>query len=170
MNYGLYNNEPVIRTFSGKWVNVFDPTPDMFCIEDIAHALSQQCRFGGHLSVFYSVAQHSVLCSRLVSVEHKLSALLHDSSEAFLLDIPRPIKNHLSNYKDIEHNLMNMLSDIFKFQYPLSNEVKETDEKMLQIEWDTFVIKSITEIEVWSVSQAKEEFIKEYYKLTTDTH
>jgi 5'-deoxynucleotidase YfbR-like HD superfamily hydrolase len=170
VNYGLYNNEPVIRTFSGKWVNVFDPTPDMFCIEDIAHALSQQCRFGGHLSVFYSVAQHSVLCSRLVSVEHKLSALLHDSSEAFLLDIPRPIKNHLSNYKDIEHNLMNMLSDIFKFQYPLSNEVKETDEKMLQIEWDTFVIKSITEIEVWSVSQAKEEFIKEYYKLTTDTH
>jgi hypothetical protein len=162
--YGLYNDEPVIRTFTGKWVNVFKPTIDMFCIEDIAHALSHQCRFGGHLSQFYSVAQHSVWCSYLVKEKYKKQALMHDCSEALLLDIPRPIKNKLSNYKDIEHNLMTVLSGVFSFEYPLSPEVVEVDERMLQIEWDNLVLglNNIENFEIWTPQQAKENFIKEY--------
>ncbi len=162
--YGLYNDEPVIRTFTGKWVNVFDPKPEMFCIEDIAHALSHQCRFGGHLPQFYSVAQHSVMCSRLVSKPHKKPALMHDSSEAFLLDIPRPIKKKLSNYKEVEHNLMLCLSGIFDFQYPLSDEVVEVDELMLQAEWNTLIFgKAVLDnFEIWTPQQAKENFINEF--------
>lgn len=162
--YGLYNDEPVIRTFTGKWVNVFAPTKEMFCIEDVAHALSHQCRFGGHLPKFYSVAQHSVMCSRLVKVGHKKPALMHDCSEAFLLDIPRPIKNKLSNYKEIEHNLMLFLSDVFEFEYPLSPEVTEVDEKMLQIEWETIIFGKtiLDDFEIWTPEVAKENFIKEF--------
>ncbi len=162
--YDLYNDEPVIRTFTGKWVNVFNPTPDMFCIEDIAHALSHQCRFGGHLPEFYSVAQHSVSCSYLVDHKNKKSALMHDSSEAFLVDIPRPIKKLLSNYKEIEHNLMVVLSDVFKFEYPLSPEVLAVDEEMLQLEWNSMIMRKQS-LEIWTPEKAKEIFIKEYYSL-----
>ena len=130
-----------IRTYSGIYINVFEPTPEMICIEDIAHALSNQCRFGGHLPVFYSVAQHSYHCSQSVNQEHKLAALLHDASEAYLLDIPRPIKNRLSNYKDIEHNLMILIADKFGFNYPLHNDIKLADELALVAEWNCLMLK-----------------------------
>ncbi len=76
MTENLYTPD-CIRTFSGQYVNVFAPDPDTILIEDIAHALSQQCRFGGHLPEFYSVAQHCVICALAVPPEHALSALLH---------------------------------------------------------------------------------------------
>jgi len=91
-----------IRTYTGRFVNVFQPTPEMICIEDIAHSLSNQCRFGGHLAQFYSVAQHSINCAGLVSSAHTKAALLHDSSEAYLMDIPSPIKAKMPEYKKIE--------------------------------------------------------------------
>lgn len=131
-----------IRTYSGIYMNVFEPTMDMLSIIDIAHALSQQCRFGGHLEHFYSVAEHSLYCSYLIKDERlKFAALLHDASEAYLLDIPSPIKKKLSNYKEIEHNLMLLIAEKFGFQYPLHDEVKKIDEIMLQIEWDCLMLK-----------------------------
>jgi hypothetical protein len=86
---------PYIQTISGG--NPFDPDPGEIEIEDIALALSHQCRFGGHCRVFYSVAQHSCLVSDLV-IERggnlaALWALLHDASEAYLVDLPHPLKH-----------------------------------------------------------------------------
>lgn len=130
-----------IRTFSGQYVNVFDPDPDTILIEDIAHALSQQCRFGGHLPEFYSVAQHSVLCAVAVPPEHALAALLHDASEAYMLDIPSPIKNRLPDYKKYEDNLMQVIAKKFGFQYPLHEEVKQADKLLLEWEWDVLMLK-----------------------------
>lgn len=62
-------------------------------IEDIAHALSNQCRYAGHCQ-FYSVAEHSVLLSACFPDDPRAAkyALLHDASEAYLVDIPRPLK------------------------------------------------------------------------------
>ena len=57
---------PYLQTVSGRWVNPFDPDPEQLDAGDIARALANQCRFGGHCRVFYSVAQHSVIVSRLV--------------------------------------------------------------------------------------------------------
>jgi hypothetical protein len=126
-----------IRTASGIYMNVFEPTPEMVCIEDIAHALTYQCRFGGHLPTFYSVAHHSLNCSYLIDEpELKLAALLHDASEAYLLDIPRPIKQRLRDYKEIEDGLMRVIANKFGFEWPLHPEVKKVDEIMLQLEWD----------------------------------
>lgn len=149
-----------IRTYSGIYMNVFEPTLEMICIEDIAHALSQQCRFGGHLHQFYSVAQHSAYCCSLVEGDgHKLAALLHDASEAYLLDIPRPIKKKLENYKEIEDKLMILIAQKFGFEYPLHECVKKVDEQMLQIEWDTLMLRKNNAIESFTPQRAKDFFM-----------
>lgn len=158
-----------IRTISGLHVNVFDPTEDMICIEDIAHGLSHQCRFGGHTEKFYSVAQHSVLCSNLSIFEYKLASLLHDASEAYLLDVPSPIKNKLTNYKEIEDKLMKVISKKFNFQWPLHKEVKLSDELMLKIEWYELILKerNFYNIKYISCAKAKNNFLKAFYRLNS---
>lgn len=134
-----------IRTVSGIYINVFEPTESMIAIEDIAHALTYQCRFGGHLPKFYSVAQHSLNCSYLIDEpELKLAALLHDASEAYLLDIPKPIKSGLTNYKEIEDGLMKVIANKFGFEYPVHKKVKEADEIMLELEWNCLMLKKET--------------------------
>lgn len=158
-----------IRTKSGIYINVFEPTEDMICIEDIAHALTYQCRFGGHLPKFYSVASHSLNCSYLIDEPHlKLSALLHDASEAYLMDIPRPIKQRLSNYKEIENGLMKLIAKKFGFEYPLHDKIKEVDETMLQLEWDFLMLnKGSWKFEVRNEWQTRDDFLRmfKYYTL-----
>lgn len=133
-----------IRTHSGQYVNVFNPDPDTILIDDIAHSLAHQCRWGGHISRFYSVAQHSLYCSFLISdPELKLAALMHDASEAYLLDIPRPIKKKLYDYKHIEHRLMSVIAEKFGFNYwPMDKAVKQADEIMLDLEWRWLVLNN----------------------------
>lgn len=153
-----------IRTHSGLYMNVFDPTPDMICIEDIAHALGMMPRFGGHLPVFYSVAQHSTSTALLVEPQHRLAALLHDASEAYLMDIPRPIKSRLSNYKEIENKLMEVIARKFNFEWPLPPEVKMADEAMLQFEWNEIMMRGEfgTQITILSPAEAKIRFIERF--------
>lgn len=90
-----------------------DPRPEEVDIEDIAHALSMQCRYGGHVRHFYSVAEHSILVSRMVPREDALWGLLHDASEAYLSDVIRPVKRFLTNYKAIENRLMAVICERF---------------------------------------------------------
>lgn len=162
-NENLYTPD-CIRTFTGKYVNVFDVDADTIVIEDICHALSMQCRFGGHLTNFYSVGQHSVEASYLLPLEYKLDGLLHDASEAYLLDIPRPIKEKLSNYKEIEKGLMEIIADKFGFEYPLNGAVKRIDEFLLNSEWDIEMLKP-NYSNCWSVQKTKDNFIAQYQLL-----
>lgn len=151
-----------IRTVSGVYVNIFEPTPDMFRIEDIAHALSHQCRFGAHLPVFYSVAQHSINCCRHAEEKDKFSALMHDASEAYLIDIPSPVKAELTNYKEIEHRLMTVLAEKFKFEYPLSPAVLAVDKDRLEWEWENIMIKRGIQLPIYTYQQAKHTFLSYY--------
>src|ERR1019366_9954250 len=84
-------DDGAIRTYSGVRFKPLDPDPAVG-ISDIAHALANQCRFGGHSSAFYSVAQHSVRVSEICAAEDALWGLLHDASEAYLVDVPAPLK------------------------------------------------------------------------------
>jgi hypothetical protein len=98
-------DDQVVMTVSGKLVHFLDPQPEEIDIHDIAHALANQCRFGGHTRYFYSVAQHCIFVSRKVSPEFAREALLHDAAEAYLVDLPRPLKLELGNYNLIEEIL-----------------------------------------------------------------
>jgi hypothetical protein len=86
-----------VETFSGRFVDTSNPRADTIALEDIAHSLAATCRYGGHCKDFYSVAEHAVFCSvRLERVGYgrklQLAALHHDDAEAYLGDIPRPMK------------------------------------------------------------------------------
>lgn len=157
-----------IRTYSGIYMNVFEPTAEMICIEDIAHALSHLCRFGGHTPQFYSVAQHSYICAHFVSDKGRLQALMHDASEAYLLDIPSPIKKALPGYKIMEDKLMQLISRKYKFSYPLTPEVKKADQCMLEVEWNKLVINKdkADQLECWAPDFAKNKFLEMFRHLT----
>lgn len=131
--------EPWIETHSGKRMYFLEPTIDMIDIKDIAHSLSLQCRFSGHTSKFYSVAEHSIrvaqhLAHRNQSASIILQGLLHDASEAYLLDVPSPVKQCLTNYKDIESRLMKCIMEALGSSWPLGAAVKEMDSIILKNE------------------------------------
>ena len=142
MEKGLYTPD-CIRTVSGRYVNLIHPDPDTLHIEDIAHALSNIPRFGGHLPIFYSVAHHSVaVCEKLRSLsrEERFQALMHDASEAYLLDIPAPLKAHLPEYRAIEARMMKALAQRFGFQWPMLANVHLADRAVLQEEWEEIML------------------------------
>lgn len=109
-----------MQTYSGLRFYVMDPRPEDVVIEDIAHALAQQCRYNGHCRCFYSVAQHSVLVSMEVERRRRLTddssrscgnwleavwGLLHDASEAYLGDMVRPLKRSMPEYRAAEQRV-----------------------------------------------------------------
>lgn len=86
-----------IETYTGLLFDFADPRPEQICVEDIAHALSCICRFGGHIKHPYTVGQHALLVRRLV-IGHfdrpdlGYPALHHDSAEAYIGDVMKPMK------------------------------------------------------------------------------
>lgn len=157
-----------IRTFTGKYINPCEPDPGLICIEDIAHALSMQPRFGGHLPVFYSVAQHCVQVCWSVWPEIRLSALLHDASEAYLIDVPRPVKEQLANYREIEERLMYVIGNKFGFEWPMHDSIKTADEMALRNEWEALMLGNGS-IEVWDQPLAKAKFLEAFYRYNQQT-
>ncbi len=122
----------------GDWMQVasgaqfwpLDPQQDEIDISDIAHALSHLCRFGGHCKRFYSVAEHSVYVSMHVPPEHALQALLHDASEAYCVDIPRPLKRFIPGYAEIEERIWRTIARRFGVPLEMHPEVHAADMAM----------------------------------------
>ena len=169
-----------IETFSGKRFHLLEPQPEDICIEDIAHALSNQCRYTGHVRVFYSVAEHSVRVSYM-SPEHRLEGLLHDASEAYLSDLSRPVKQLTPvgpPYYAVEDGIMKAIASKFGFSWPMSEEVKKADNGMLLAEkeqlmtklswdtvthvWDALGEPSKVTLSCWAPEQAKRAFMTRF--------
>jgi 5'-deoxynucleotidase YfbR-like HD superfamily hydrolase len=121
------------------------PTIGDLAIEDIAHALAMKVRFTGHVSTFYSVAEHSVHCSQRVPREDALWALLHDAAEAYLPDVARPIKRQLwvqareeelIEFREAEDNILRVVARRFGLAWPMPTSVKTVDLRMLATERD----------------------------------
>lgn len=125
---------PFLTTHSGKHFCYKKISCENIVIEDIALALSNICRFAGHLSNFYSVAQHSVYTSFLVPQSQALEALFHDASEAYCVDIPAPLKRLLPDYRRIENRVDAAIRE--KFGLPIFHDpqVKHADLIMLATE------------------------------------
>lgn len=125
-----------LTTASGRAIDIQRITPDDISIVDIAHSLSNLCRFAGHTREFYSVAQHSVRVALALPPELRLAGLLHDATEAYVVDLPRPIKRLLPDYEKIEANVWEAISFRFgidHFEHPL---IKEVDDRALRTEWE----------------------------------
>jgi uncharacterized protein len=108
--------QPYIETSVGRKFHLLDEYPG-FNVVEIAHALSNACRYGGHCSQFYSVAEHSVLVSEIaeeLNLCDPFEALMHDASEAYICDIPGPWKHMLPDYQKLEADLERKLQDFFK--------------------------------------------------------
>ena len=116
-----------IRVHSGILFDLASPDPDLIDIEDIAHALSLICRFTGHVNEFDSVAQHSLIVSRIVPQEHRLVGLMHDATEAYLTDVSRPLKAMLPDYRAAEHKLWLAIAERFDLPVELPFAVKQAD-------------------------------------------
>lgn len=113
-------------TFSGITFYPLDPRPEEIEIEDIAHALAHICRYGGHCSKFYSVAQHSVLVSLIVPAHLALLGLMHDATEAYCGDMIRPLKDGCPDYRRVEDSLWSAVR--VRFDLPeMTPEIKYAD-------------------------------------------
>ena len=175
-----------IQTYTGHGVRPLDLSPEDVCLEDIAHALSMQCRFTGHVSQFYSVAEHSVEVSRLLTrseqKEHALWGLLHDASEAYLVDVAAPMKQTpgFEAFRDIERSIMEVVCDKFGLLRGEPPQVKWADRRLLATEakqlmtplhpdWTNLVepMKNHT-LACLLPAQAKGAFVYAFHMLTDD--
>ena len=122
-----------MQTYSGLHFYPDDPHPDQISIEDIAVALSREPRFAGHTREFYSVAQHSWEVSNHCA-SNPLWGLLHDAAEAYMKDMPWPVKRLLPEYKVLEWRLMRVITEKFGLRWPEPAKVKEADLTLLATE------------------------------------
>ncbi len=172
-----------IRTATGIDFYPFKPEIDKVSIEDIAHSLSQQCRFSGHTKwkgkmKIYSVAQHSLYCSYIS--KNPLWALLHDASEAYSVDVPTPIKRKIPQFKYMEEKIEGVIATAFNLEWPRPAEVKEADIKAFNIEWHLLMLddesseeykkyskdKVFLKIIKMNPSQTKKAFLERFYELS----
>lgn len=191
------------ETRIGDWMQVakggrfypLDPRPEEIHIEDIAAALAKLCRFGGHCREFYSVAEHSVRVSEYLQWLHAntsgaleprrllcLHGLLHDASEAYLVDLPRPIKRNatFANYRITELNLSCRIFERFGLRSDdMPWAVHNADETLLVTEardlmnpgdWTSYSdieARALPErITPWTWQEAEARFLARFHQLT----
>jgi uncharacterized protein len=174
---------PVIQTSSGDYVSLLFPHEWTPRIDDIAHALSNLCRFTGHTRRFYSVGEHSCRVADLMPPELRLAGLLHDASEAYLGDMSRPLKHHPffgEAYRDVERALQGRIDDLFGVTTDLP-DVHAADLVLLATEKrdlmppgpDWKLLEGIEPLEAtilpWSPDFAKASFLLRYGQLVPFT-
>ncbi len=122
------------QTISGGLYWPVDPRSRDIVLEDIVHATSQICRFGGHCKRPYSVLEHSVLVSAVVAPEHALQGLAHDFTEAYVGDMVRPLKSSVAGYAEIEDQHWSAICLALGVAYHLHPTVKQADNNVLLAE------------------------------------
>ena len=165
-----------IQTYTGKAFWPMDPRAEEVEILDIAHSLAHQCRYGGHAKHFYSVAEHCVLLSHAVHPTMAFAALMHDAAEAYLVDVPRPIKRYLAGYKEIEEQLERVILPVFGLAYPNPAEVMDADTRILgderrqvmatpPLEWHASGHPLGVTVMFWEPAIARTAFLRRFQEL-----
>jgi 5'-deoxynucleotidase YfbR-like HD superfamily hydrolase len=172
---------PDILTATGQYFNFLQPQRHTILIEDIALGLSHVCRFAGQTRTLYTVAQHSVLVCDLVASTHPqdaFAALMHDAHEAYVGDVPSPLKQLLPDYKSLEDRIQGAVLARYGLQRPLPASVKHADLVLLATEQRDFmpahddewvVIAGIeplfSTIRAWDPITARKAFMQRFYAL-----
>lgn len=167
-----------MKTYTGRKVDPVNPAAEDILLEDIAHALSLNCRGNGQVTHFYSVAQHCInaakeAIARGYSDKVVLACLLHDASEAYLTDLIRPVKIYMPKYQEIEERFLaviyrkfgvGILSDDDKIKVKsVDNDLLEYDLHYLLKEpkpVDGFKCRRDPDLEFVPFEQAEAEYIK----------
>lgn len=137
----VLNRPHHIRVFSGKYINLLNPDPSDIFLIDVAVGLARECRWGNHCKRFYSVAEHSIECMNQAEMYLPLdtyfafNCLMHDAHEAYLGDIPSPLKKLIPQYDEVAERLQKAINIRFGISPRLSADVKIIDEKVLNDEW-----------------------------------
>jgi hypothetical protein len=172
---------PFIQTLSGRRVNPLDAAPEDIDPVDIANSLANLCRFGGHSRGFYSVAQHSVIVCDLLeergaTPDELMAALLHDAAEAYLGDLPHPIKHRSAlgaAFRTAEKQLEAVIIERFALPEasarikPLDRALLATERRIFStISWEWPELDGVEPlplvIEPWLPDRAREEFTRRY--------
>lgn len=121
-----------ITTYTGKSFDPTEPEKSAFDVRDIAHALSLTCRGNGHVKTFFSVGQHCINCAREAQLRGyspriALACLLHDASEAYMSDVPRPFKAAMPEYVQAEEKILDLIYERF-----LGSTLNEEERKIIK--------------------------------------
>jgi hypothetical protein len=175
-----YKAVDFVETFTGRAFYPMAPRVEDFSIIDIAHHLSNDCRYSGATQYFYCTAQHCCLLADYVEKERKgtaldcLQILMHDGAEAYLRDIPRPIKQHLPQYRQWDFTLtMAMRSWLGWENIPIPSWQDELDSRIIADErehimgdsglnWQHDVEPLGIAIEPWGSRFAEQQFLMRY--------
>lgn len=169
-----------IQTYTDVAFDLIKCVPADVRIVDIAHALSNLCRFNGHCTQFYSVAQHSFLASYQVPREDALAALMHDAAEAYVGDVVSPLKMMLPDYRKVEDHVASVVRAAFGLPMYLPESIREVDVRMCETERRQLLgypppkLWSIPEgtepydlvIHPWGSEEACEFFLERFEELT----
>ncbi len=131
------------RMLSGRRLDLLDPSPVDIEISDIAHGLARVARWNGQTrgDHAYSVAQHSILVTRLLEASQEkaspdvlLAALLHDAAEYVIGDMISPFKSVVGGgYKTVEAALQQAIHIRVGLTGKLSTSTKKAIKKADQI-------------------------------------
>lgn len=180
-----------IETYTGRMFQPLSPTANSISVIDIAHALSMNCRYNGHCKSFYSVAEHCVLMSRSNFIDdidvvdentkqtYRKWALLHDATETYLPDMPRPIKSLVNGFDESEEQLHQAIAEKFGLPYPIPSVVHKMDNMILKDEASELMHSGGdnkfwvfteegelgVEIQNWQPHKAEKEFIDRFDEL-----
>jgi hypothetical protein len=172
-----------MQTFTGRKFYPLDPRADEITIEDVAHGLAMTCRYGGHTRRFYSVAEHAVLVSLHVPEQFALHGLLHDSAEAYIGDMIRPLKHQpeMREFREAEGAIEVAVAQAFGLEWSqvAHAAVKEIDDRILVDEigalmadppayWERHSAVAAVGVEIagWEPAIAEGRFLDRYLELT----
>lgn len=168
-------NHSTMQTYTGRLIDLANFTEQDVQLPDIAHALSLINRFTGHSKCPYSVAQHSVMVSRLTHPDHARWGLLHDASEAYLGDVATPLKSLLPGYRQLEERVQRVIANVFGLSWPMPPEVKHADLRALMAEkrdllpsdhdWGIDIEPMCGPVNPYCWTQAKQLFEERYKEL-----
>jgi uncharacterized protein len=143
---------------------------------DVATSLSKLCRYNANYPVdrTYSVGQHCILGARMFIAAGRndlaLAFLLHDASEAYFADLPRPVKRNLSEYMEAEERCQSVIAELHGIQYPFVEEIHKMDECLLRAEFYCLYLDAEQQMDtatwILPISHVRETWMKMYKTLT----